>query len=71
MEEEGAATLEKGDTLVSGGPHVETTWDRYAGTETGYSQVGRWSRAEARRAVMAYRAGGRISLRGESNIRRS
>ena len=66
MEGEGAATLEKGDTLVSGGPHVETTWDRYAGTETGYSQVGRWSRAEAQRAVLAYRAGGGISLTVET-----
>ena len=63
--------METGDTLVSGGPHGGTTWDRYAGTEMGYAQVGRWSRTEARRAVLAYRAGVGISLRGESNIRRS
>ena len=47
---------------VSGGPRGEMTRDRYAGTETGDTQVGGWYRAEARRAVLANRAGDGISL---------
>ena len=37
---DGAAALETSDAQVSGGPHGETTRDRYAGTETGDAQVG-------------------------------
>ena len=62
---DGAEASETGYTQVRGGPHGETTWNRYDNSETGDVQVGRLSRVEARQVLLADRVGCRLSLRGD------